>query len=381
MLRADMRSRLALLLAATVSFSLVLHAACGGEVAQSPPQAPVTAIAALPAPTPSATASAVVAPPPSAEPGLTGPCKVLADDRQAEMERVKAISESKDPLGRSGAVSDEVRGAFVRCTMTKKGGAWGFALRDTKSEANGITAVMAAVYVDASGKKSELRLKGAGRLAERSFGANDLDRVSVAAEQGFDFDGDGEDELIAYGTNQTKEGPKLPLAWVLTVKDGVVQPYAPAAGIVFHRVEDVDHDGRPDLVTYGSYRASFPDRCSGEHSAIVGPALLAHSLKDGTFSMSDERAIAFAKQSCEKPGFEIARDDEKHVDDEQTAEAIVCARLWGMPAQQVIQKLDQCGFVSGPAACQPAAAKTCGNAAGMAILKGWANAKPPLTIR
>ena len=165
------------------------------------------------------------------------------------------------------------------------------------------------------------------------------------------------------------------------MKNGTVQPYAPAAGIVFHRVEDVDHDGRPDLVTYGTYRASFPDRCSSEHSPIVGPALLAHALKDGTFSMADAQAIAFAKQSCEKPGFEIARDDEKHVDDEQTAEGIVCARLWGMPAPQVLQKLDQCGFVGGPAACQPAAAKTCGNAAGMGILKGWANAKPPLTIK
>jgi hypothetical protein len=311
--------------------------------------------------------------------GEEGPCKALTAERRAEMERVKAVSESKDPLGRADAVSEEVRSAFVRCTKTKKGGAWGLALRDVKTERNGITGVAVAVYVDASGKKSELRLKGPGRLVDRSFSATDIDRVTIATEQGFDYDGDGEDEYIAVGSNQTKEGVKDLLTWVVTVKNGAVQMYAPAKDIVAARVEDVDHDGRPDFVSHGPYRTRVPARCNGDPTIAQGPSLLVHSLKDGTFSWIDDTAISFAKQSCPKAGFEIARDEEKKVDDEQTFENVACARMWGVAEAQVAGVIaSQCNPISGEAACKDAALKSCGQTQ---QLLSWTRITPPLKLK
>src|SRR5581483_3662092 len=237
--------------------SLLVLGACGGGQTTNPVVA---------APTSSTTASAApdAAPEPvaaaDAGPATTEDkaCKVLQEDRSTEVARIKSASESKDPLGRSDAVSDEVQHAFVRCTKTAKGGAWGFSVRDVKSERNGVTGVAVAIYVDASGKKLEFPLKGPGRLEKRSFSATDLDRVTITSEQGFDYDGDGEDELIAVGTDQTKEGIKELLSWVLTVKNGAIQPYAAANNFPIARVEDIDRDGRPDLVGYGPYRTKVP---------------------------------------------------------------------------------------------------------------------------
>ena len=315
----------------------------------------------------------------AAAPAEEGPCKVLADDRQAEVTRVKAVSENKDPLGRSDAVSDEVHSAFVRCTKTKKGGAWGFSLRDVKTERNGVTGVAVAIYVDSTGKKQELALKGPGRLDKRSFSATDLDRVTITAEQVFDYDGDGEDEFIAYGLDQTKEGIKELLSWVLTLKGGAIQPYAPANNFPIARVEDVDHDGRPDLVGYGPYRTRVPARCNGEPAIAFGPSLMLHSIKDGTFAIGDETAIKFVKQSCHTQTFEIARDEEKKVDDEQTFENVACARMWGVAEGTISATIsNQCRPVSGEAACKEEALKSCGQTQ---QLLQWVSIKPPLKLK
>lgn len=351
-------------------------AGCGGG-------APL-AVKAAPATTASATASRVAVDVPDAGPSAAvpeeqGPCKVLAADRKAELDRVKAVSESKDPLGRADAVSDEIRGAFVHCTKTKAGGAWGLALREVKSERNGITGLALAEHVDASGNKTELRLKGPGRLADRSFSATDIDRVTIATELVFDYDGDGQDEYVVVGSNQTKEGLKDPLTWVVTVKGGVAELYAPAKNVVAARVEDVDNDGRPDFVSHGPYRMRVPARCSNEPTLAVGPSLLVHSQKDGSFSWTDGAAIAFAKRSCDKRGFDIARDEEKKVDDEQTFENVACARLWGLSEAQVAGVISsQCRPVSGEAACKEAALKSCGQTQS---LLSFAHFAPPLKLK
>lgn len=360
----------------------MVFGACGGGAGEQPGQkAPASASATSAVVTASATAIAASpdAGAAKAETAEEGACKVLTAERKVEMDRIKAVSESKDPLGRADAVSDEVRGAFVRCTKTKKGGAWGLALREVKTERNGITGVAIAVYVDPSGKKSELKLKGPNRLAERSFSATDLDRVTIATELGYDYDGDGEDEYVAVGSNQTKEGVKDLITWVLTVKGGAVQLYAPAKDVVAARVEDVDRDGRPDFVSHGPYRSRVPARCNNEPTIAQGPSLLVHSIKDGSFSWTDDQAIAFAKQSCPKPGFEIARDEEKKVDDEQTFENVACARMWGMAEAQVSGVISsQCNPIGGEAACKEAALKSCGQTQS---LLGWARIAPPLKLK
>jgi hypothetical protein len=107
--------------------------------------------------------------------------------------------------------------------------------------------------------------------------------------------------------------------------------------------------------------------------------MLVHSLPDGTFSMTDDKALSFVKQHCEKPGFGVARDDEKHVDDDQTFVNIACARLWGMSEAQAVSAVaSSCSNIRGEAGCKESALKACVYPTEMTA---WARAKPPLQLK
>jgi hypothetical protein len=64
-------------------------------------------------------------------------------------------------------------------------------------------------------------------------------------------------------------------------------------------ISDVDGDGRPDIITHEPYVDSATINCgSGDGYSVYGPALLVHSLPDGTFSSVDAQAMLFAKREC-----------------------------------------------------------------------------------
>jgi hypothetical protein len=358
-----------------------LAAACGESSAPpaNTPTTPTASASAAPSAStpPAASAStATVAPPP--EKDLA--CEALDQERKAENTKLKTIVESKDPLSHVQSMNEDVMGAFSKCTKTKSGGAWGLGLKDLKEELHGVTAQLVAIHVDAKGgSKASVVLQGTARLKDRAFQSHELDRVAVDTQSAFDFDGDGEDEFIAIAHDQTKDGPRDPLAYIIEVKNGTAQIYPPSKDLPIFRVEDVDRDGRPDFVSYGPYRARVPARCNGAPSQVVGPAMLVHSLPNGTFSMTDEKAIAFAKQHCEKPGFSVARDDEKRVDDDQTFVNIACARLWGMTEAQAVSAVAQnCNAIRGEASCKETSLTSCVYPAEMTA---WARAKPPLQLK
>jgi len=96
--------------------------------------------------------------------------------------------------------------------------------------------------------------------------------------------------------------------------------------------------------------------------------------------MADDTAINFAKTSCQKAGFEVARDDEKKVDDEQTFENVACARMWGMAEAQLLTAIvSNCGpAMTGAAACDEKALTSCGQPKDLAR---WAHIAPPLTLK
>ncbi|HEY1959503.1 MAG TPA: hypothetical protein VGH28_28020 [Polyangiaceae bacterium] len=356
---------------------LFASSACGG----SPPAQPTTpAVSSAPiaSATPSSSASAATAPPP---PAKDVACDAIATARKDENTRLKAIADSQDPMSRIQGMNEDVVNGFFRCTKTKSGGAWGLGLSDLKVDqtTHGVSAELVAIHADAKGQIAKTPLAGTARTKDRAFQSNDLDHVAIDTQMVYDFDADGEDELVAIGHDQTKEGSRESLAYIVQAKNGAAQIYPPAKDLPIFRVEDVDRDGRPDFISYGPYRTFAPGRCNGAPALFNGPPMLIHSLPDGTFSMVDDKAVAFAKQQCDKPGFTVARDDQKRVDDEQTFVNIACARLWGMSAADAAAAVARsCNAIRGEASCKESTLTACVYPAEMTQ---WARAKPPLSIK
>lgn len=375
-----MRSKLSLLVLAPFALLPLSFAACGGGATNTPPVTPSATPSASTstAPTTSSASTSVVAPVSSGAIGFDA-CKALDADRAPALARLKELADSKDPMSHAGSFGEEGRRIFTECTRTKSGGAWGLGVQDLKEEQHGYSAVAFAIHVDKTGAKASMALPGQSpRTATRSFAAHDSDRVLFTSATAFDFDGDGEEELIVVGNDQTKEGPKDPIGQIVGFKGGQVTMY-PIGPYPFFRTTDADNDGRPDLVTYGPYRSRIPARCNGQASVAQGPAMLLHSKADGTFVKDDTVAINFAKQACEKPGFSVARDDEKRVDDEQTFVNIACARMWGMPIAQANQAVaSQCNVLVGDAACKDSALKSCVYPNEM---KAWIGVLPPIALK
>lgn len=360
-------------------FVLFVVVACGESTpTKSPPPQTSASAAASATAAPTATATATADTPPAQDPA----CAALDDVRKAENTKLKAIAQSQDPMSRVQGMNDDVIAAFDKCTKTKSGGAWGLGLHDVKTEAatHGVSAELVVIHVDTKGQKTTLALTGTPRLKDRAFQSHDADRVAIDTQMVYDFDGDGDEEFIAIGHDQTKDGPRDPLAYIVQIKNGSAQLYPPANGLPIFRVEDFDRDGRPDFVSYGPYRSRVPARCNNAQAAqVVGPPLLIHSLPNGTFSMTDDKALAFAKQQCEKPGFTVARDDQKKVDDDQTFVNIACARLWGMSESQAVQAVARsCTAIRGEASCKESSLLSCVYPAEMTQ---WARAKPPLILK
>jgi len=140
----------------------------------------------------------------------------------------------------------------------------------------------------------------------------------------FDFDGDGEEELAFSMQAYVSEGEAAgSTGLVFTFKNGTVSPYRAAQGLQWLRTEDVDHDGRPDLL--GSY--------------LAVPVLF-HSLPDGTFSASDPVAASYARRYCppDKRAVFLPVAIESRNDSGWNGP---CARLWGATEPQLLAEIDR----------------------------------------
>ena len=113
-----------------------------------------------------------------------------------------------------------------------------------------------------------------------------LDGVGV-----FDWDRDGRAELYFHESHsQHESGPdvaRLERWWTFTARDDSPREYAPPAARAT-RIEDVDGDGRPDLVMRSPWVTA--GECGLAGVDTPGPGLLLHSLPDGTFSSDDAAA-------------------------------------------------------------------------------------------
>lgn len=119
----------------------------------------------------------------------------------------------------------------------------------------------------------------------------------------YDYDSDGVPEVGVYQTSWHHSLPPHLVLGVWTVKQGRIQPYAPAAALSAVGVTDVDGDDRPDLLLDSRDEFLGPGGCSytgdlscmAESHSSLEPDGVAHALPNGSFSTKDAVAQRAAR--------------------------------------------------------------------------------------
>src|SRR5690606_37059072 len=118
-----------------------------------------------------------------------------------------------------------------------------------------------------------------------------------------------------------------------------VSEYAHVPNRSIESFEDVDQDGRPDLIVQGDFRLQWLD-CAGFSGPDDLVPLVAHSQPDGRFSLTDEVAKTHVRKLCPEaprsiPDYEANGDFEPW----KTVHNVVCARVWGVSPDEVLDAL------------------------------------------
>ncbi len=220
---------------------------------------------------------------------------------------------------------------------------------------------------------------GKGPRGSLAFIGNDgtvaaIETNELHAARVFDYDGDGVGELLVTGAAGAGAG-----AWgsVWTMRKGTIVPYGTVANERIESFDDVDNDGRPDIIVE---RAAWVNGCGGTPQKAIGVRFALHSRQDGSFAAADDAAIAYAKRSCPRgvSGGSVHVKNGSIVPGE-SARRITCARLWGRSKQDVAKQVDRVCTKLVPDA------ETCGKKTYApnecpAWLSRWAQADFPLQI-
>lgn len=178
------------------------------------------------------------------------------------------------------------------------------------------------------------------RVGERdtNWSYHDIARTEMGVWTLFDYDGDGVPEVIVpVSTSVSEQGTNATvLVWKFS-SAGLV-PYDAAAGFSPVGVEDVDHDGRPDLYTHGHLEGEY-NNSAGVDARLHGPRLVAWSLPWGAFTASSGVALERNRAACPSPPTAYVVHDTAGRELGMTAQNVACARLWGVPSAAIEQAL------------------------------------------
>jgi hypothetical protein len=305
--------------------------------------------ASAPTPTPDASIEAAV---------VSGACHAM------NVASTKKLDEAK----KARACTPELDTSMLACRTSPNGATWGLRVDDVVdiSAAGGGDAcatgwLLRLVHLDVDGVESALVPGIAEKLRAHTYNVTSDTRIAEVAF--FDWDGDGDDEVLVRGTRGPDE--QRATVWAFRMLDGGaarIVPYEPTTALTIVGARDVDGDGRPDLLVsfFGTSRDAPP----------TTHRFLAHSLADGTFSLRDSVAVTWAEKECPSgPKLDLGQKTPADFDS-SLADDMACALVWGRDPKDLAADVAK--------ACRPASADagTC---------PAWARlivkTKPPLSLR
>lgn len=153
--------------------------------------------------------------------------------------------------------------------------------------------------------------------------------ITLAEARVFDWDGDGEGEVYVKTRIGTKDFEQQSEAAVVTFAGGKVVPYKGSADLAIDGIDDVDGDGRPDLILH-TWKAQI-ENDKGLHRPATSVRGIAHSLADGTFSTKDAAAVAYLQKQCPSaPNLDGLAGGTL-----MDGDVVACALLWSVPAAKL----------------------------------------------
>jgi hypothetical protein len=157
----------------------------------------------------------------------------------------------------------------------------------------------------------------------------------------FDFDNDGVPELFSVVPANIRTYAPASRIFV-RFKKGAISAYPTGTSGVVDEVVDVDGDGRPDLKV--AFELGARTACQPGEEGPLKVELVAHGLKDGTFTLDDPMTWAAASRSCpampSSDAMFVNSMPPSPPDPRDLSMAYVsCSRLRGKPAEALITEL------------------------------------------
>jgi len=255
-----------------------------------------------------------------------------------------ACPEQESWLASLSALEQRARESLQMPCVPGPGGRWELALTDLASspmseEEHGgtgerITGRFALAFVDGS----DARRSGPPRDFEL-LRAEDWWRSARVDVRGHsDLDGDGLEELFVWIGRADYEGTPQGEVTVMTARGGVVAVYEPApVGAAIGEIEDVDADGRPDLVSCTPYCGTSPWGASPVPAG--GPPNVFRSLPDGSFSNQDPVVLARLRAACPARPERFLPSSPSEDGYQEALTAVSCARIFGTATDEIVRAI------------------------------------------